>query len=156
MCPLCSSCTDASTVCSYLSLYQQWNSIPSSFSFPPIQIRPVVFWKGGYIHCYCMISQNLSSQPLKRGRADRSWEIPAVSPGLGKTWVSLTIRTLPFLSNPFRFFLLLCATETILCQLNRFFRAHLRHRQGRLPVQVDLGVFVLVEAFENKQEDRRA
>lgn len=35
-----------------------------------------------------MISQNLSSQPLKRGRAEQSWVIPAVSPSLGKTWVS--------------------------------------------------------------------
>lgn len=93
---------------------------PFLLSFPPIQISPVVFWKGGYIHCYCMISQNLSSQPLKRGRADRSWVIPAVSPSLGKTWVSPTTRTLPSLSYPSTFFLLLHATETILCQLNRF------------------------------------
>lgn len=30
--------------------------------------------------CYCMISQNLPSQPLKRWRTDQSWVIPAVSP----------------------------------------------------------------------------
>lgn len=67
-----------------------------------------------------MISQNLSSQPLKRGRADRSWVIPAVSPSLGKTWVSPTTRTLPSPSDPSTFFLLLHATGTNLCQLNRF------------------------------------
>lgn len=89
-------------------------------SFPPIQFSPVVFWKGGYIHCYCMISQNLSSQPLKQGRADRSWVIPAVSPSLGKTWVNPSTRTLPSPSYPSTLFLLLHATGTNLCQLNRF------------------------------------
>lgn len=93
---------------------------PFLLSSPPIQISPVLFWKGGYILCYCMISQNLSSQPLKRGSADWSWVIPAVSPSLGKTWVSPTTRTLPSLSNPSEFFLFLYASETISCQLNRF------------------------------------
>lgn len=68
---------------------------PFLFSFPPIQISPLVFWKGGYIHCYCMISQSLSSQPLKRRRADQSWVIPAVSPTLGRTWAGPATRTLP-------------------------------------------------------------
>lgn len=53
------------------------------------------------------------------GRADQSWVIPAVSPSLGKTWVSPTTRIL--LS-----FIPICilpapsCTETILCQLNSF------------------------------------
>lgn len=119
VCPLGSHRTEAGTICSYIFV-SAVKLHPFLLSFPPIQISPVVFWKGGYIHCYCMISQNLSSQPLKRGRADRSWVIPAVSPSLGKTWVSPTTRTLPSLSYPSTFFLLLHATETILCQLNRF------------------------------------
>lgn len=38
----------------------------------------------------------------------------------------------------------------------QIFSALLRCTQGRQPVEVDLRVFVLVEAFENKQEDRGA
>lgn len=48
------------------------------------------------------------------------------------------------------------------CNWNNFMsaqqisRALLRRTQGHSPVQVDLRIFVLVEAFENKQEDRGA
>lgn len=95
---------------------------PFLFSFPPIQISPVVFWKGGYTRCYCMISQSLSSQPLKRRRADQSWVIPAVKPHSGQDPSRSHHHrdSFPFLSNPSTFFLLRCATETILYRLNRF------------------------------------
>lgn len=143
--------TIASTVlCPSLSLYQQWNSSPSS-SLLPIQISPVVFWKGGYIHSCCMILLKLSSFE-EWGRADQSWVIPAVSPSLGKTWVSPTTRIL--LS-----FIPICILPAPSCNWNNFmsaqqlFRAHLRCTQGCSPPHVDPGVFVLVEAFENKQED---
>lgn len=118
---------------------------PFLLSFPPIQISPVVFWKGGYIRCYCMISQSLSSQPLKSRRADQSWVIPAVT----------TTRTLPpFSLKPVRILPAPLCNWSNFMSAQQIFRALLRPTQGRSPVRVDLRVFVLVEAFENKQEDR--
>lgn len=61
--------------------------------------------------------------PLKKGRADWSWVIPAVSPSLGKTWVSPTTRAF---SDPSAFFLLLQGTGTNSCQHPQIFRAPLR------------------------------
>lgn len=68
-----------------------------------------------------MILQNLSSQPLKQGRADQSFAIPAVSPTLSKSWVSLHHQdsSLPLIASHI-LPVLLHATGTNLCQLNRF------------------------------------
>lgn len=143
----------------YVSIFLCISSETPSFphvSVPPIQFNPVVFWKGGYIHCYCMILQNLSSQPLKQWRADRSPVIPAVSLTLGKTWVSPTTRTL------LSFFISIRILPAPSCNWKKFmsaqqiFRALWRYASGCEAVQVDLRVFVLVEVFENKQEDREA
>lgn len=78
--------------------------------------------------------------------------IPAVSPSLGKTRAGPTTRTLPPFSQT------RSHSSRSVVQLKQFYvgstdfqatsEAHTR------PVRVDLGVFVLVEAFENKQEDR--
>ena len=94
--------------------------------------------------------------PLKRGRADRSWVIPAVSPSLGKTWVSSTTRTLPSPSYPSTFFLLLHATGTNLCQLNRF-SGHFwgAHKAASL-LKLTWGYLSWLRPLENKQEDRGA
>lgn len=150
--------TEQKPVANILVFYYINNETPSlpSGSFPAIQFNPVVFWKGGYIRCYCMILQNLSSQPLKQGRADRSSAIPAVSPTLGKTRVSPHHQdsSLPLIAIH-----ILAAPS---CNWNKFMsaqqisRALLRCTHGYKPAKADLRVFVLVEAFENKQEDRGA
>lgn len=117
--PLCSHSTEASTICSYLSLYQQWNPIPSSCLVPTYPVQSSCVLKGWL---YSLLLYDFTEPLLPAFEAGKSWpklRDPCCKPQSGQD-LSPTTRTLPSLSYPSTFFLLLHATGTNLCELNRF------------------------------------
>lgn len=153
---VCSHSTEARNICFCLSLYQQWNSILSSCLIPTYPVQSSCVLKGWL---YSLLLYDFTKLLLPAFEAGKSWpklSDPCCKPHSGQDLSQshhqdsslpfTSIRILPAPSCNWKKFML----------AQQIFRALWRYAPGCEPVQVDLRVFVLVEVFENKQEDREA